>query len=217
MPQRPSLLMPPRLALELFLEGKKFDIFTNHKPLFTIFNTSRSTYSPRQLCHIDYISQFITDIQYIRGQDNTATDALSRNGSAIDSSLIDYAANAAGRANNAELQQLKDNPAFQLKKIKVPETDHLLTSRFIWTGINKDERNWTHSCIKCRTFKLTCHTVSPSVPFKPVASRFDHVHVDFVGPLPYSSGFRYILICVDRFSRLPESIPLADIHADTVA
>ena len=35
------------------------------------------------------------------------------------------------------------------------------------------------------------------VPFR----RFSHIHVDLVGPLPPSQGFRYLLTCVDRSTR----------------
>ena len=40
--------------------------------------------------------------------------------------------------------------------------------------------------------------------------RFDHGHIDIVGPLPYANGFRYLLTCVDRFTRWPDAIPIVE-------
>nr|VZI43655.1 unnamed protein product [Spirometra erinaceieuropaei] len=36
------------------------------------------SYSPREVRHLDYISQFTADIRYVRGSDNVVADALSR-------------------------------------------------------------------------------------------------------------------------------------------
>ena len=36
--------------------------------------------------------------------------------------------------------------------------------------------------------------------------RLNRFHVDIVGPLPYSHGFKYLFTCVDRFTRWLEAI-----------
>ena len=60
------------------LEGRNFKIFTDQKPLIFAFKQNPLKCSPRQLRHLDFISQYSTDIMYVPGVKNVVADALSR-------------------------------------------------------------------------------------------------------------------------------------------
>ncbi|TNN04773.1 Retrovirus-related Pol polyprotein from transposon 17.6, partial [Schistosoma japonicum] len=57
---------------------REFAIFTDHKPLTFSMKSSSDKYSPRESRHLEYISQFSTDIRHISGANNVVADVLSR-------------------------------------------------------------------------------------------------------------------------------------------
>ncbi|BHF62106.1 hypothetical protein SprV_0100508700 [Sparganum proliferum] len=61
-----------------FLEGRDFTIFTDHKPLTFALRSHSDKYNPSEIAHLDYISQFTTDIRHIDGPKNEVADMLSR-------------------------------------------------------------------------------------------------------------------------------------------
>jgi hypothetical protein len=87
----------------------------------------------------------------------------------------------------------------------VRATRRLIAARFCWPQMAR-------ACLQFQRGKVHRHVHLQPAEILP-HSRFAHLHVDLVGPLPPSRGHTYLFPIIDRTSRWPEAIPFASITA----
>ena len=109
------------------LEGRDFTVFTDHKPLTYALHVNTEKYTSRDTRQLDYISQFTSDIQYIKGSDNIVADTFSRSTiQSVDSVDLTFELIVDEKRKDATLDKL-NHTSLQLKEHPVPfETKTIL-------------------------------------------------------------------------------------------
>ena len=115
------------------LEGRDFTIFTDHKPLVYALKFPTDRHSPREANHLDFISQFTTDIRHLSGSENVEADTLSRfcinNLNVEPFSMKEMALQQRNLLPNNELGP---GASLQLRKVRVPGS-----SMDIWCDVSQ--------------------------------------------------------------------------------
>ncbi|GFW53468.1 transposon Tf2-9 polyprotein [Trichonephila clavipes] len=103
------------------LEGRDFIIYTDQKPLMYAFMQNPDKCSPRQWRHLDFISQFSTDVRHINGTRNAVAEALSRiEVNQISNSFLDFETLSKAQVENNELQSFQNDEKSSLVFKRVP-------------------------------------------------------------------------------------------------
>ncbi len=60
------------------VEGRKFTIYTDHKPLTFALRRTIDPWTARQCRQLAFVAEYTSDLRHLAGKDNVLADALSR-------------------------------------------------------------------------------------------------------------------------------------------
>ena len=154
------------LRFRHMLEGCKFKIFTDQRPLTSAFMKGRDPISNRQRNQLAFISEFCTDLAYIPGVQNVVADALTRqfddeiaivNTIAHKMTDIDLEMLAAAQLSDPDCQSEAVDTCLMLKEIQFPG---VRTSLWCDTSIGRPRRFWSLRVGERKSLQqcTICHT-----------------------------------------------------------
>lgn len=73
----------------------------------------------------------------------------------------------------------------------VKATKSQIMQHYAWPGMKRKIAEWTRACESCQRNKVTRYTKSQPEKIAIPDERFEHVHIDLVGPLPLANGMRH--------------------------
>ena len=103
---------------------------TDHKPLTYALHNSLNRHSPREIRHLDFISQSTTDLRHVSGNANPVVDALSRIATLTPSSTIDFDAMACAQHHDEELNKIRNDSSsstMELRDHPIPTSKNHIT------------------------------------------------------------------------------------------
>ena len=91
-------------------------------------------------------------------------------------------------------------------------------SQYYWKGMRQDIANYVRTCPACQLRKRSKPVKAGQLQLFSATAPFQMVGIDIAGPFPTtSSGNRYVVVMVDRFTRWVEVAAVPTIDAVTVA
>ena len=97
----------------------------------------------------------------------------------------------------------------------IKETIRNIASHYYWTDMRAEITRYVQTCHGCQSVNPSKFKPPHLGKFEVPDQRFTHIHVDIVGPLPESEGYKFLLTIIDRTTRLLFALPVKDTSAQT--
>nr|GEW44391.1 retrotransposon-related protein [Tanacetum cinerariifolium] len=206
-----------------YVMDRHFKIKTNHFSLKYLLDQRITT--PFQTKWLPKLLGFDYEINYKKGSDNAAADALSRlptseefNAmllSELDATLLEKLKE--GWLQDVDLQQLIQKLLLNKDVSKklgghsgIQVTIKKLGSLFYWKKLSKDVKTFVRKCDVCQRNKPNLEAYPGALQLLPIPHKvWQDVSMDFIDGLPSSHGKSIILVVVDRLTKYAHFIALS--------
>ncbi len=208
------------------LDGRRFAIFTDHKPLTYALARVSEPWMTCQSRQLSYVAEYTSDIRHIAGAANVVADTLSRPPGHAAAERPPSAATSVKTPSGSQVVALQGGklnsspPSLPGVAVSVadaqPATGMSFHSMAANQGVGKDVAAMCRACQHCQRGKVHKQPAAPVQAIPVPARKVSHVHVDLVGPLPASSeGHVYLITIIDRSTRWFKAVPLRNMEAST--
>ena len=92
-----------------------------------------------------------------------------------------------------------------------------IRNKYYWPRMYAELSEYVKNCSECQQAKRPVHKKKAPLKPLPVEDVFARFHLDYLGPLPPSNGYRYLLVAIDSTSLYPEIHPTKTCDADETA
>ena len=248
------------LKCRSFLLCRKFEVYSDHKPLQFIFSNEKA--SMKVIRWRLQLQQFNFSVIYLKGGLNVVADCFSRINCIEDKPIViteeeilakqkqcreisafklaltkNYMNSPSGVSidlwSSKSSSSIENDIVFVSGKILVPyslrlkiltfahgchlgpdATFQMIHQNYYWPCLRKEVNKFIETCRICSLTKPKFY--DPKLNPLIVKSPFECLAADFVGPLPNSRGYRYLLVVIDMYSRYPFVFPTRNMETATV-
>ena len=190
--------------LRPFLVGRKFRLLTDQQSVSYIFSSRpKSKIKNGKITRWRLeLAEYSFDIEYRPGSSNVVADSMSR---IADCPRLDLKAK---RDIILDVHSRLGHPGIE-------KTYKFMQQFFNWSGLRTEVGHVINSCKLCAEVKPQFQKVEQG---KLISSSgpWQRLSIDFMGPKPTCTGRRYILTCVDEYSRYPFAFACSDMTDKTV-
>ncbi|KAL5486941.1 hypothetical protein EMCRGX_G019484 [Ephydatia muelleri] len=212
-----------------FVEGRSFCVLTDHKPLTFALTLHSSNHSPHEARQLDFIVQFTSDIQHVKGADNQVADALSRINvstlSVIEVNGIDLEQMAAAQEEDQEIKHLLTSSKLHRCSLAIKPVSLQSSQTTLLCDVSKGApRPVVPRVLREEVFRVLHSLAHPGIRAtqRLIAARFvwPHLNTDVRNWTRSRLQCQQVKVSIDgrgQIQRWPEVVPLVDITAVSTA